>query len=112
MPKPTGQGVSITNLPEMEVYVLPYGGFSSQSIERSKASELIKKLEASKEPFSTSFWFTAGYDSPYQLANRRNEVWIPRTAAVAQKSGSGGSGGGSGGSSSTASEAGKKSGGN
>jgi hypothetical protein len=60
----------------MEVYVLPYGGFSSANIERAKATELISKLKAAKEPYSTRVWFTAGYDSPYQLENRRNEIWI------------------------------------
>jgi len=73
---------------------MPYGGFSSQSMERAKAAELIKKLEATKEPFSTQHWYTAGYDSPYQLNNRHNEIWIPRTAGAAA--------------SSTAAEAGKK----
>lgn len=57
------------------------GGFSSAAKERMKATELTKKLEAAKEPFSTSVWYTAGYNSPYQLTNRHNEVWIPRTAA-------------------------------
>lgn len=78
---------------------MPYGGFSSPSMERTKAAELIKKLEAAKEPFSTQHWYTAGYDSPYQLINRHNEVWIPRTAGAATSSTAG---------SSTAAEAGKK----
>lgn len=47
-------------------------------MERMKATELTKKLEAAKEPFSASVWYTAGYNSPYQLTNRHNEVWIPR----------------------------------
>jgi hypothetical protein len=59
-------------------------------MERMKATELTKKLEAAKEPFSTAVWYTAGYNSPYQLTNRHNEVWIPRTtAAAAAGSGSG-----------------------
>jgi hypothetical protein len=62
VPKPTGSGVFISNLPAMEVYVMSYGGFSNPAMERQKAAELIKKLEAAKEPFSTSHWFTAGKD--------------------------------------------------
>jgi hypothetical protein len=69
------------NHPSMEVYVMPYSGWSTPSIEREKATQLIKKLEAAKEPFSTQHWFTAGYDGPYSLANRHNEIWIPRTVA-------------------------------
>jgi hypothetical protein len=83
VPKPTGSGVFISNLPAMEVYVMPYGGFSNPAMEQQKAAELIKKLEAAKEPFSTTHWFTAGYDSPYQLANRHNEIWVPRSAGTA-----------------------------
>jgi hypothetical protein len=81
VPKPTGQGVFVMNHPSMEVYVMPYSGWSTPSIEREKATQLIKKLEAAKEPFSTQHWFTAGYDGPYSLANRHNEIWIPRTVA-------------------------------
>jgi hypothetical protein len=62
VPKPTGSGVFISNLPAMEVYVMSYGGFSNPAMERQKAAELIKKLEAAKEPFSTTHWFTAGKD--------------------------------------------------
>lgn len=82
VPKPTGSGVFISSLPAMEVYVLSYGGWSNPTTEREKATELIKTLEAAKEPFSNQYWFTAGYDSPYQLANRHNEVWVPKTAAA------------------------------
>jgi hypothetical protein len=77
-PKPTGADVSITKMPALEVYVIPYGGWSTPAMERMKATELTKKLEAAKEPFSASVWYTAGYNSPYQLTNRHNEVWIPR----------------------------------
>lgn len=90
-PKPTGAGVSLTNMPALEVYVIPYGGFSTPAMERMKATELTKKLEAAKEPFSASVWYTAGYNSPYQLTNRHNEVWIPRTTTAAA-AGSGSSG--------------------
>jgi hypothetical protein len=83
VPKPTGTTVFISSLPATEVYVLPYSGWSTGTMEREKAQQLIKKLEASKEPFNSQFWFTAGYDSPYQLANRHNEVWVPKAGAAA-----------------------------
>jgi hypothetical protein len=83
VPKPTGTTVIISSLPAMEVYVMPYSGWSTGTMEREKAQQLIKKLEASKEPFNSQFWFTAGYDSPYQLANRHNEVWVPKAGAAA-----------------------------
>lgn len=86
-PKPSDANVFISSLPTMEVWVLPYGGYSSTATDREKAAELMKKLEAAKEPFSSSVWYTAGYDSPYTLTNRRNEVWLPRAAAAAASSG-------------------------
>lgn len=107
VPKPTGSGVFITNTPAMEVYVIQYSGFSSAAMERMKATELIKKLEASKEPFSAGVWYTAGYDSPYTLTNRHNEVWIPRSASGSGAA-AGSSGSQAGGAAKTTTESGKK----
>jgi hypothetical protein len=32
-----------------------------------------------------SHWFTAGYDSPYTMNNRHNEVWVPAAAPAAAR---------------------------
>ena len=47
---------------------------SSDSAAKAKATETMEALKAAGEPFDPSYWFVAGYDSPYTLINRHNEV--------------------------------------
>lgn len=77
-----GAGVFIQQLPAMDAWVLSYGGFSTSGEEQKRAAQLMAKLDAAKEPYSTAQWFTAGYDSPWTLSDRHNEVWIPVVAAA------------------------------
>ncbi|KIY97972.1 heme binding protein 2 [Monoraphidium neglectum] len=78
-PAPTDPSVYIQQLPSLEVYVLSYGGLTSSATQKQKRDELAAALKAAKLPFDSSTWFTAGYDAPYQLLNRHNEVMIPAT---------------------------------
>lgn len=83
-PAPKASDVKITQLPAMEVWVLPYSGYSTSAVEKAKAAELAGKLTAAKVAFDASGpWFVAGYDSPMQPTNRRNEVMLPATAPAA-----------------------------
>ncbi|KAF8064606.1 HEBP2 [Scenedesmus sp. PABB004] len=83
VPKPTDPAVTITSLPALEVYVLPFGGQASSATWKAKAAELAGKLTAAKLPFDPTYWYTAGYDSPYTLTGRHNEVWLPAKAPAA-----------------------------
>jgi hypothetical protein len=70
-PKPTGEGVTLTTLPAMDVYVLTYGGYSRGDAAKDKAEEAINKLKAAGEKVDTAApWFVAGYDSPYTFTDR------------------------------------------
>uniref|UniRef100_A0A383W6F1 SOUL heme-binding protein n=1 Tax=Tetradesmus obliquus TaxID=3088 RepID=A0A383W6F1_TETOB len=82
-PKPTDASVFINNVPAMDVYVLSFGGWANEAAYKTQAAALMQKLKAEKLPFDSSHWFTAGYDSPYTMANRHNEVWVPAAAAPA-----------------------------
>jgi hypothetical protein len=82
-PKPSDPLSFINNMPAMDVYVTSFGGFANSQEYKQKAAELMQKLKAAKEPFNDKYWFTAGYDSPYTVTNRHNEVWVP---AVSQTS--------------------------
>lgn len=42
-----------------------------------QAAALTSALRADGESFEYSYYHTAGYDSPYQLSGRHNEIWIP-----------------------------------
>lgn len=75
-PKPTDSSVLLSTMPAMDVYVLSFGGFATAADHKKQATQLMTKLDELKEPYNTQLWFTAGYDSPYTLANRRNEVWV------------------------------------
>ena len=70
----------------MEVYVLGFGGFANDNDYKIKATQLMTQLQAANIPFDSNVWFTAGYDSPFTLVNRHNEVWVlAKPAAAAAK---------------------------
>lgn len=73
-PKPTNPDVFIEEFPEMSVYTRSFGGFADddQFLNEARAlSGLLKERKVHED-----FYFTAGYDSPFKLFNRTNEVWL------------------------------------
>ena len=38
--------------------------------------ELFQELKAAKVPYDAEMFYTAGYDSPFRLTDRHNEVWV------------------------------------
>merc|ERR1711976_68957 len=74
-PTPTDTTVFTQTLPPFTCYARQFGGFTDNETWLSNAKELGESVP--KEPeFHTDFYFTAGYDSPFKLFNRRNEVWF------------------------------------
>ncbi|XP_045165324.1 heme-binding protein 2-like [Mercenaria mercenaria] len=73
-PKPKSTEVFIEDFPEMNTYVTGFGGFSSDEEWIKKARELSEKVK--DKDIHQEFYFTAGYDSPFKLFNRLNEVWM------------------------------------
>lgn len=41
-------------------------------------NELRKELDTAGHSYKTGRFFTAGYNSPYEIFNRHNEVWIEK----------------------------------
>lgn len=62
--------------PATKYYVLSYGGHTYEEEIVDKATQLVKLLGDEELPYSFSSFFHAGYDSPFRLFNRHNEVWI------------------------------------
>lgn len=60
--------------PESTVYVRSYGGFSNEDKLRENAVALVTALQKKGIKFDPKHYFAAGYDSPYRLLNRHNEV--------------------------------------
>ena len=73
-PNPTNADVFIEEFPEMTVYTRSFGGFADDNKFLTEAKDLSSKLNGRK--VHEEFYFTAGYDSPFKLFNRTNEVWF------------------------------------
>merc|ERR1711909_221140 len=74
-PAATEDGVYLETLPAMQIYVTSYSGYGSMDQNLAKVIELGNAIGDTTK-FQTGFWYFAGYDSPFQPFNRRNEVWL------------------------------------
>ncbi|MDC1203944.1 heme-binding protein [Salibacteraceae bacterium] len=75
LPKPNQSQVKFHEEPEKRVAAITFGGWADDDkIERYK-KELIKALEAQNISYTQRFYFL-GYNAPYEIANRKNEVIV------------------------------------
>jgi len=74
-PAPSSDLVYFTDMPSMLVYVRSFSGFSSMPKYLKAAVDLTAALPSGTQ-YHTSFWYANGYDSPFKLMNRHNEVWF------------------------------------
>eukprot|EP00882_Tetradesmus_deserticola_P006489 GHRQ01006828.1.p1 GENE.GHRQ01006828.1~~GHRQ01006828.1.p1 ORF type:complete len:232 (+),score=99.18 GHRQ01006828.1:32-727(+) len=75
-PQPSAEEVYIESRPALEVYVASFSGWATGSKYVARAAELTEMLEDAGHPIEADHFYTAGYDSPFRLLNRHNEVWI------------------------------------
>ncbi|XP_071388382.1 heme-binding protein 2 [Centroberyx affinis] len=75
-PQPSDPQVFLDDRKEFTVYVRTYGGFANEQMKREECLKLLESLQRDGVPYTDSPFYTAGYDSPMKLTNRRNEVWI------------------------------------
>ncbi|XP_059368652.1 heme-binding protein 2 [Carassius carassius] len=75
-PKPTDPDAFIENRKEVTVFVRTYGGFANSESSRAEILKLIESLKRDGMKFKEAPFYRAGYDSPFKLTNRRNEVWL------------------------------------
>ncbi|CAH8623068.1 unnamed protein product [Heterobilharzia americana] len=75
-PNPTEEGVFIEKRPPMKLYCRRYKGFSNYGKVLRNARELGENLDKLKLKYTPDPFYFAGYDSPFNLINRRNEVWF------------------------------------
>jgi len=78
-PKPTSDLVFIETIEAMNVAVAEFSGFAQQKTIIAKAAEEEQLVANSTEMVASEGeeWFFAGYDPPFRLTNRHNEVFIP-----------------------------------
>lgn len=77
---PTDKDVYISTLPEFTAYVKVYGGYSNLDDVQKYSEELGEDLvkDGLGDTFRKDVFFFAGYDSPFKLLNRHNEIWFLR----------------------------------
>ncbi|XP_053736264.1 heme-binding protein 2 isoform X1 [Synchiropus splendidus] len=75
-PAPTEPSVFIETRKEFTAYVRTFGGFANEEMKKKELVNLLESLRRDAVPFVEQPYYTAGYDSPFKLTNRRNEVWI------------------------------------
>ncbi|XP_029352598.1 heme-binding protein 2 [Echeneis naucrates] len=75
-PEPSDPDVFVESRKEFTAYVRTYGGFSNENMKREESQKLQESLQRDGVPYLQQPYYYAGYDSPFKLTNRRNEVWI------------------------------------
>ena len=79
MPTPTNPQLGLVSLPAMTAYVGSFGGFESDADLQERTSELISYLNKDRVAYVKDVYFTAGYDPPFRVIGRHNEVWLLAT---------------------------------
>ncbi|PVD24894.1 hypothetical protein C0Q70_15384 [Pomacea canaliculata] len=74
-PSPSNPKVFLSSLPKMLVYVRSFPGFATESDWLAQARELAAAL-GPNATYIKDYFYTAGYDSPFQIFNRHNEIWF------------------------------------
>ncbi len=75
LPKPNDGRVYQEKVPGSKMAVVRFGGWSSDEKIEEKKQELIRVLQENNIPFEGPFLYM-GYNPPYQLVGRRNEVAV------------------------------------
>ena len=87
-PKPTNPLVNIESAGSETFFVSQFGGFLLDDFTlASKAATLREALAADGEDYEDGVFFTAGYDPPFRLQHRHNEIWILKTSKGASATG-------------------------
>lgn len=76
-PPPTDATVKIAQSPETTVYVNSFGGWATGATYVDRARSVASALEGAGRKIDNAYFATAGYDSPFRLTGRHNEVWLP-----------------------------------
>lgn len=75
LPKPNDPGVSITNTEDEYVAAIRFGGFASDQ-DRIFYTDKLQGLLKEKAITTYGHYRFLGYDSPYQMTDRRNEIVV------------------------------------
>ncbi|OWF45244.1 Heme-binding protein 2 [Mizuhopecten yessoensis] len=75
-PQPSDPNVFIEEWPERTILSQGFGGFAKEEAWLGQAKKLASCVETKGVKVKENVWFTAAYNSPFQLFGRTNEVWF------------------------------------
>ena len=75
-PKPEDSNTFLEKLESRKYGVISYSGFNNKKKQEEHLSKLSTYLLENNYKFNENYYFVAGYDSPFKLFFRHNEVWI------------------------------------
>lgn len=75
-PTPNEREVHVVEIPEFNVYVYEYGGFTNEKDIEAKAALLFKALKDNDKKVKSSAYVAATYDNPLRVIDRHNEIWM------------------------------------
>ncbi len=75
LPKPNQSEIEFKEIPSKKMAVISFGGWANDEKIQKQKRKLIKYLDAEKIQYSNRFFFF-GYNSPYELFNRKNEIAV------------------------------------
>ncbi|XP_060782038.1 heme-binding protein soul2 [Neoarius graeffei] len=76
LPQPNDKTIKNKNMPAATVYVREFDGFASETDALENMETLKADLQAAGKPFDDTRFEAVGYDGPFVLINRHNEIWI------------------------------------
>ncbi len=75
LPSPNDENIQLKEIQPRRFVAIQFGGFSNDKKIKKKSEELIQWLEKEGITYEKEIYY-AGYNPPYQLFNRLNEVLI------------------------------------
>lgn len=75
-PKPSDSKVYVDSQSEMDVAVVSFDGFEHEREDERQKEDLEKFLKKEGIRYESGDWIFAGYDPPFRLTGRHNEVWV------------------------------------
>ncbi|KAK3573005.1 hypothetical protein QTP86_012260 [Hemibagrus guttatus] len=76
VPEPNDETIRKKDLPAATVYVRVFGGIATEEDAIENVQKLKEDLQVAGKPFDGTRFEAAGYDAPWILVNRHNEVWV------------------------------------
>ncbi|KAI5610941.1 heme-binding protein 2, partial [Silurus asotus] len=77
-PNPSIPEIFVETRKDFTVFVRTFGGFANSQNTHDELLKLIESLKRDGMSFKEAPYYRVGYDSPFKLVNRKNEVWLIR----------------------------------